>query len=262
MLNKPNVDEEMGNGSPLGMGTSNSAGERVDLLNPIDDEDEDSKMTDSLPTSKVSLEMFLPDPARRRKLALSGDLDQRTQARQDDIAVQEQTFDLLRNVICGSGASEMIDYLFKEIGQNDLFDAIADKLRPRTVQVPGRRDSSTKSIPVPTEIIIAVTYVIIHLAAGLPRHRQLLTLHRDMLRFLMGIFNHASPKVRVNCVWIVINLTYLDNESDRQTCQERAIKLKSLGVMDRLVSLEDDSDLDVRERTKTALHLMESLVPL
>ncbi|KAJ9211622.1 hypothetical protein DTO166G4_6761 [Paecilomyces variotii] len=262
LLNKQNIDEEIGNGSPLGMGTSNSAGERVDLLNPIDDEeDEDLKMTDSIPTSKMSLEMFLPDPARRRKLALSGDLDQRTQARQDDIAVQEQTFDLLRNIICGSGASEMIDYLFKEIGQNDLFDAIADKLRPRTVQVSGRRDSTTnKSVPVPTEIIIAVTYVIIHLAAGLPRHRQLLALHPDILRFLMGFFNHSNPKVRVNCVWIVINLTYLDNESDRQTCRERAVKLKYLGVTDRLASLEDDPDLDVRERTKTALHLMDSLV--
>lgn len=258
-LAKRTIDENVGNGSTLAMGTSNSAGEQVDLLNPMEDvrgREEDLKMTDAIPQSRVSLDTFLPDPARRRKLALSGDLDQTTQARQDDIGVQEQTFDLLRNVICGPGAPEMIDYLFKEIGQNDIFDAIADKLRPRTIQVPGRPDSK-KVIPVPPEILISVTYLIIHLAAGLPRQRQLLVSHRDLLKYLVGFFKHPNSKVRVNCVWVIINLTYEDDQSDRQACRERALKLKSLGVMDQLASLVDDPDLDVRERTRTAMQLMD-----
>ncbi|KAL2000250.1 hypothetical protein VTN02DRAFT_3359 [Thermoascus thermophilus] len=258
-LAKRTVGENAGNGATLAMGTSNSAGEQVDLLNPMEDvggREEDLNMADAIPQSRVSLDMFLPDPARRRRLALSGDLDQTTQARQDDIGVQEQTFDLLRNIICGPGAPEMIDYLFKEIGQNDLFDAIADKLRPRTIQVPGRPDSK-KVIPVPLEILISVTYLIIHLAAGLPRQRQLLVSHRDLLKYLVAFFKHPNSKVRVNCVWVIINLTYEDDQSDRQACRERALKLKSLGVMDQLASLVDDPDLDVRERTRTAMQLMD-----
>ncbi|KAL4898318.1 armadillo-type protein [Aspergillus ambiguus] len=263
-LAKRGMDEEMDGSTSVGMSRANSAGEQVDILNPMDnprDRDEDLKMADTLPSSKISLEMFLPDVTRRRKLALHGDLDQSTQARQDDIAVQEQTFDLLRNLICGQGASEMIDYLFRGIGQDVILDALADKLRPRTVQIPNRRDSSAhKPLQVPTEILVAVTYVIIHLAAGLPWHRQLLVSHQDLLRYLMGYFNHAHRDVRTNCVWVVINLTYEDDSSDRDGCRERAIKLHRIGVTDRLATLEDDPDLDVRERTKTAQHLVNSLI--
>lgn len=262
-LAKRGLDDEMESGTSTGMSRANSAGEQVDLLNPVEDTqepDEDMKMADTLPPSKMSLEMFLPDVSRRRKLALHGDLDQTTQARQDDIAVQEQTFDLLRNLVCGPGASEMIDHLFKEIGQDLILDALADKLRPRTIQVPHKRESSThRALQVPTEILVAVTYVIIHLAASLPWHRQLLVSHRDLLRYLMGYFEHANRDVRTNCVWVVINLTYEDDSSDRDGCRERAYKLLSVGVMDRLKRLEEDPDLDVRERTKTALHLVRTL---
>jgi hypothetical protein len=263
-LSKRGMTADFESGSPLGMGTSNSAGEQVDLLNPMDDirdREDDLNMMDTAPTSKPTLDFYLPDPARRRKLALHGDLDQSKQALQDVIAVQEQAFDLIRNIICGPGATEMVDYLFRELGQQEILESLADKLRPRTGQVAARRDSSSQSIsPVPPEILASVTHVMINLAAGIPRHRELLVAHRDLLRNLMNFFNHSNNKVRVNCVWIVINLIYEDDQSDHQACHDRALKLKSLGVMDRLASLEDDSDLDVRERTKTALHLMRTLL--
>lgn len=278
-LTKRGLEEGLDNGSSLGMSRANSAGEQVDLLNPMEEDDdidvdddngdgddrdreEDFKMTDTMPSSRMSLGVFLPDARRRRKLTLNGDLDQTTQARQDDIAVQEQTFDLIRNIICGPGSSEMIDYLFREIGQNEIFDALSSKLRPRTIQLPHRRDSSnSRLLHVPTEIIVAVTFVIIHIAAGLPRHRQYLLSHGELMRNLMGYFNHPHRDVRANCVWVAINLTYEDDQSDRDGCRDRALKLKSFGIMERLASLEDDPDLDVRERTKTANHLLNSLGP-
>ncbi|KAL3477950.1 armadillo-type protein [Aspergillus californicus] len=261
VLARRNLDEEMDSSTPSGMSRANSAGERVDLLNPVDDiEEKDEDMIDSMPSSKVSLEMFLPDASRRRKLALHGDLDQTYEARQDDIAVQEQTLDLLRNVVCGPGASEMIDHLFQEVGQELLLDAVADKLRPRTISLPHRRESpSHRVVQIPSEILVAATFFIIHLAAGLPWHRQLLVSHRDLLRYLMNYFNHSHRDVRTNCVWVVINLTYEDDASDHEGCRERALKLRSFGVLDRLASLEHDVDLDVRERTKTAVHLVTTL---
>lgn len=261
-LAKRGMDEEMDGSTLVGMGRANSAGEQVDLLNPVEgaqERDEDFKMTDTLPPSKMSLDMFLPDASRRRRLALNGDLDQTTQARQDDIVVQEQTFDLLRNVICGPGASEMIDYLLQVIGQDEMLDALADKLRARSIQIPHRRESGTRTLHVPTEILVSVTFVVIHFAAGLPRHRRLLVEHPDLLRHLMGYFNHHHRDVRTNCVWVVINLTYEDDQSDHEGCRERAHKLRSMGMMDRLDSLQNDPDIDVRERTKTAEHLMNAL---
>lgn len=262
-LTRRGMEEETEQGAGIAMGRANSAGEQVDILNPIEDpseSSEDFKMTDTMPPSKMSLDMFLPDARRRRRLVLHGSLEQSTQSRQDDIAVQEQTFDLLRNIICGTGANEMIDYLFERIGKDELLDAVADKLRSRTIQLPHRRESS-RSLHVPNEILIAASAFIIHIAAGLPRHRQVLMSHGDLLRSLTNYFNHSHRDVRANCIWVVINLIYEEDQSDRDGCRERATKLRALGVTDRLASLEDDSDLDIKERTKTAVHLLNSLAP-
>lgn len=262
-LTRRGMEEETEQVSGVAMARANSAGEQVDILNRMEDESEpaeDFKMTDTMPPSKMSLDMFLPDARRRRRLVLHGSLEQSTQSRQDDIAVQEQTFDLLRNIICGAGANEMLDYLFKEIGQDELLDAVADKLRARMIQLPHRRDSSNRSLHVPNEILIAATALVIHIAAGLPRHRQVLMSHSELLRLLTNYFNHSHRDVRANCLWVVINLIYEEDQSDREGCRERASRLKALGVTDRLASLQDDSDLDIKERTKTAMHLLNSLV--
>ncbi|KAJ5169025.1 uncharacterized protein N7482_004619 [Penicillium canariense] len=262
-LARRGMEDETDQSSGIAMGRANSFGEQVDILNPMEDSGEpaeDFKMNDSMPSSKMSLDMFLPDARRRRQLVWNGTLEQSTQSRQDDIAVQEQTFDLLRNIICGPGAAEMIDYLLKEIGQDELLDALANNLRPRTIQLPHRREPSSRSLHVPSEILSSVSALIIHIAAGLPRHRQLLVTHSDLLHSLTNYFNHSNRDVRINCVWVVINLVYEEDSSDRDGCRERASQLKALGITDRLASLEDDSDLDVKERTKTAVHLLNSLV--
>lgn len=256
------LDEEIEQGASVAMGRANSAGEQVDILNPMEDIDgpaEDCKTTDTMQPSKMNLDIFNPDAKRRRNLVLRGSIEQSTQSRQDDIAVQEQIYDLIRNIVCGDGATEMIDFLFKEVGQEEFLDALADNLRPRSIQLPHRRDNPTRAIQVPVEIISSVSALMIHIAAGLPRHRQLLVSHKDLLRSLVGHFNHPHREVRVSCVWVVINLVYKEDQSDHEGCRERAARLKELGVIERLVSLEEDSDLDVRERTKTAIHLLNTL---
>ncbi|KAJ5576367.1 hypothetical protein N7535_003293 [Penicillium sp. DV-2018c] len=259
------IDEESDQGSGFAMGRSNSAGEQVDILNPVPDAakwDEDLKMTDTMPPSKMSLDMFLPDARRRRKLALYGTLAQTTQSRQDDIAVQEQTFDLLRNMVCGRDATEMIDYLFKKLGEDDFLDTLAATLKPRTIQMPHRRDpgtQTTQTLHVPNEIISSATSLIIHLAAGHPRHRNLIAWHRDLLPSIANYFNHSSKDIRSACVWVVINLIYEEDQNDYNGCRDRAFRVRSLGLAERLASLEDDVELDTKERTKTALHLLNKL---
>ncbi|KAJ5477329.1 hypothetical protein N7539_007473 [Penicillium diatomitis] len=258
-LARRGIEDEADQSSAIAMGRANSFGEQVDILNPVDDSSEqgdDSNMSDTTPSSRMSLDRFLPDARRQRKLALQGSLEQSTQSRQDDIAVQEQLFNLLRNIICGDGATEMIDYLLREIGEDELFTAIANNLRPRTIQLPHRRDVPTRPILVPSEILISASALLIHLGAGLPRHRQLVMDHPDVLMALTNYFNHSNREVRLNCVWSIINLIYMEDSSDRDGCRSRASRLKTMGISDLLARLENDPDIDVKERTKTAVHLM------
>ncbi|EEP78407.1 conserved hypothetical protein [Uncinocarpus reesii 1704] len=260
------VEEDIAGMTSNEMEVTPSYGERTDLqslvqsYNSKDSEPQspDLRMTDTIMPAKTSLDTFLTDSARRRKLALNGDLDHTKQMRRDDIQVQEQTLDLVRNLICGNGAPEMIDFLFQEV--TDLFDILADKLRPRLLPSSSRKDSASKAASVPTEILCSVTYIMIHVAAGLPRHRQLLAQHPELLKLIMPLFSHANKQVRVNCVWVVINLTFVDDQCDHNCCRERAAKLRDLGVLERLARLEEDPESDVRERTKTALHLMGLLL--
>ena len=228
-------------------------------MEDIEGATDDYKMTETMPPSKMNLDMFLPDVRRRRRLVFHGNIEQTRQTRQDDIAVQEQTYDVIRNIICGTGATEMIDYLFKEIGQEAFLDALADNLRPLSVQISHRREDHDGTIQVPVEILTSVSALVIHIAAGLPRHRQLLVSHKDLLRSLIDHLVHPHREVRVSCVWVVINLIYEEDQSGHEGCRERAKHLKDLGVIERLVGLEEDPDLDVRERTKTAIHLLKTL---
>jgi hypothetical protein len=265
-VSRQSVEEDIDQTAGIAMGRSNSAGEQVDILNPIDMSaqwDEDFKMTDTMPSSKMSLEIFVQDASRRRKLVLHGSLAQTTQSRHDDIAVQEQTFDLLRNLTCGDHATEMIDYLFKEMGQNELLDIIAEALRPRTIQLPRRETGSqaNQTLRIPKEIIIAVSALLIHLAAGHPRHRRAVTFHRSILPHLANYLNHPNIDVRRTCVWVTINLAFEEDQNDFEGCRERAIRLRSLGFGERLTALQDDVDLDIRERIKVVLHFLNRLAP-
>ncbi|EFR03412.1 armadillo repeat protein [Nannizzia gypsea CBS 118893] len=261
------------------MGTSNSFGEQVDILNPVitsDQESEspmmdfDTRISDGAIPAKSPVDALSAENLRKRRLALNGDLDQTKKLRQDDTLAQEELFDLLRNIMCGPGAPDMIDYLLQKFGQTDFLDILASKLRTRplptsSASMAAFKDKPTasshqKSILHPTEIIRAVTYVLIHIAAGVSRHRHLLVFHQDLLKLTMALLSHSNWQIRANCVWIVINLTLDDDKTDRASRVERAMRLKSLGVMERLSSLEIDSESDVRERTKTALDWMKALL--
>ena len=249
-------------GAVVEMTSPNAAGDPVSLLNSFNGgtaqqtemEEQDQRMTD-VGNPKASPDM------RRWKLAHHANSGHMEQSWRDDIAVQEQTLDLIRNIICGEESVDMIDYLFREFGQSEFLEILANKIRPKPLLTGGRRDSiSSKTASIPSEILIATTYVLIHLAAGAARHRNLVVNHRELIPLMLPLFNHSNSYVRVNCVWFVINLIMKDHETDHQGCIERAEKLRSYGVMDRLASLERDAEADVRERLKTAMYCMNDLL--
>lgn len=274
----------------VGMGTPNAAGEQVDLLNAIEDDsrqpthlidedlDDEVSMVDSLGGSNRSEsgnKRVAQYPCREFPRAKAFEASRSAhlrddepgfpnQARNDDLAVQKEGLDFIRNLICGPEAPEMIDFIFRELGQDKIFDMLAAKLRPRALNAFGRDRRSTeagvKHLQPQPEIIISVCYIIIHVAAGLPKHRQLLISQTELLKLLVPLFNHTKWEIRVCCVWLVINLTWVDDQSDHHSCRARARELLKLGMYEKLNILVTDPVLDVRERTKTAILQMKDLL--
>lgn len=186
-------------------------------------------------------------------------------ARKDDIAVQEQGLDFIRNLIGGAGqggtteTTEMIDFLFNALGQDRVFEILATKLRPKVVNRFGRRGSSaeTRVIPPQSEIITAVGYILVHMAASVPRHRQLVIAQTDLLKLLVQQFSHPSIEVRLALCYLVTNLTWRDDSNDSQACSQRANELKKLRFLNKLELLEQDPELNVRQLAKSALWQMK-----
>ncbi|KAL8968347.1 MAG: hypothetical protein Q9197_004931 [Variospora fuerteventurae] len=267
-------DRESTLGAPLAMGTPNAAGEQVDLLNATDgsregfgvvneNEEVDSEMVDSIGVpSRPQLEAELWNQLQSAQGA-SGrrDVGTTNQSRADGLAVQKEGLDFIRNLICGNDSREMIDCLFEELGQDKVFEILTSKLRPRLTNAFNRDrrslDYNIRQTPPQTDIVTSVCYIVVHLAAGLPRHRQLLIAQTELLKLLLAHFAHPSHEVRSACAWIVINLTWMDDQSDHSSCKERAQELNKMGWVGQLKVLELDPELDVRERVKTALHQIQ-----
>ena len=171
-----------------------------------------------------------------------------------DTLIQEQLLDLVRNLFCGDKASEIIDYVFSEMDKREFFDILVARLRYRTVHGPTRREN--KSLPPPTAIVVKVLYIIVHIAASQSRFRTLISSNTVLLRQILVHCGHPSSEVRTQISWIAINLTYLENKAEEVACRQRAADLQKAGYLSKLVATLDDMDMDVRERTKTAVHLL------
>ncbi|KAI1813087.1 armadillo repeat protein [Poronia punctata] len=191
-------------------------------------------------------------------------------ARQDDLAIQEQGLGFVRNLIGGGHSvdspqdtTEMIDHLLDVFGQDHLFGILASKLKSKVTHPLARRGGSSspseaRVLPPQAKMIAAVIYVLIHIAAGVPRHRQLIISQTDLLRQLPRLFSSQEPEVRVALCHLVNNLTWQDDSSDQAGCHQRTTELKNMGFLKKLEHLgSSDAELDVRERAKSALWQMK-----
>jgi armadillo repeat-containing protein 8 len=269
-------------GTHLGMGTPNASGEQVDLLNSMEISNQDTSynggdemhMTDSVgPLSRHErfrgrFSTGYETQSRSSDLYTDRKDDEHgyaVQAAKDDLAVQEQGLGLVSNLICGPDGSDMVDYLFTELGQDKLFGMLTNLLKPKTVDSFNSRDRRsggvpTMQVPPPTEIVMGVCFILVHLAGSQPKHRQLLIAQTELLRLMVPLFTHPHCSVRVTCVWTVINLTWIDDASDKLQSRNRAHELRKLGILSKLQELENDQELDVKERTKVAVCQMNELL--
>ncbi|KAK9359894.1 armadillo-type protein [Lipomyces starkeyi] len=215
-----------------------------------------------------------------------------------EIQVQEQALDFLRNLTARS--ETYIDMLFDNVGVDEVFRLVDRKLSLLPVPPIDESEQELLSTqPYYTKVIIAAAYIIVHIAAGYDRHRETVIAHETVLRKIVQLMRHENYEVRLACVWTIINLTWVEEpnrapddvasarqihtvspaggQSSEQLQQEqsissfaelyfadiyrrRAMSLVRLGAREQLEYLKQDPVLDVREKTKTAIYQMDSLV--
>ena len=181
---------------------------------------------------------------------------------EDDLAIQEQVLDLIRNIFVTSTLSEtaadLVDYVLQEMGTEEFFQIMKARISPRTVYGPTRKDNHVT--PAPAGVITRVLYIVLHIAACSQKWRMAIASEHELLKRILSFSSHAEREVRANCCWLAINLMFEDEVSDRASCRRRANELSKLGYRLQLQKLENDPDLDVRERAKTAMTLFSSLL--
>ena len=204
--------------------------------------------------------------------AREAELNPARKARNDDLAIQEQGLDFIRNFIgrpesgssseVASETTDMIDYLFSELGQDRLFDILASKLRSKVLHPFSRRapvpGKETRVFHPQSKIIVAVICILVHMAASIPRHRHLVIAQTELLKLLAQQASSKDRGVRASLCHLVINLTWGDDDTDPQACAQRANELKKLGFHAKMETLGlQDRDLDVRQRAKQAASQLE-----
>lgn len=299
--------EPLKSSAPLGMGTANAAGEQVDILNAVDDphmdvdeatssSEDENTMTDDMPSlrrhqrpeSRYTSATNIRDRLQQIK---NDEQDVRLNSERDDIRIQEQALDFIRNFITEEKASgDMIEELLNSFGHSAFFELIDSKLRPK--------GSSASSYPNPpatstgpsywtnnpqrlssfssptqtltqqpnwaaypaTDLIIATLYILVHLANGRPNHRSLLISQTNLMSHIRPLLTHPRRDVRLPCAWLINNLVWVEDQTDEGPTRERALQLRTLGFEEGARMLGRDMDLDIRERAKTAIEQMGKLL--
>lgn len=193
------------------------------------------------------------------------ELNPARRARADSLAIQEQGLGFIRNLLMitddPSGQADMVDHLFTEIGQDRLFSILTDKLKVRVVGAANRRTSARDALVLypQARIVENLTYILVNMAAGAPRHRQLVVAQTELLKLLGGHLSSKDRGVRMALCQLLANLAWVDCESDRAPSSQRTEQLKQLGFLNKLESMEaGDADFGVRERAKAAVSQMKA----
>lgn len=273
-----------------GLSAPNAAGERVSLLNPssmdVDDpsgnsgdveDDEDgevlydeaslthyrsSHLRSTLTHPTASGQSANVDNQRYLDSIREMEQDSTLRARRDDIAVQEQGLDFIRNLINGDDCAYMFDHLLAQVGSTKIFAILTEKLaplNPPSSTARGATTPSTRPIYSPTELILSTIHVITHIANGSPQQKQLLIAQKPLLSAWLPHFHHPDRRVRCISVWAVNSLTWIEDDHDRPAAQQRARELRNVGISAAVEGLRGDVDLDVRERVRVAVRQIEAL---
>ena len=269
------LDREDGNLTPIRMSTPNAAGEQVDLLNavdvdsrassqPPDDEgDEDTMMSESVGSlSRSESNLRGKGPPKKKQTFDLAELQNAFQLSDlpNDVIIVKIVLEFLRNLMMGDNAIEMIDHVLYEFGQEEFFRILKSKLRPKVLNAFARDRKSNdtngmRQVQPNAEVLTCVIYLLNHIATGTTKHKQMLINQPKLLESLVPLMSHPECEVRVACCWVVHNLAWEDDASDKPACRERARRLYEMNFQEKLRELEQDQELNCRERAKSAMNV-------
>lgn len=268
-----------GGGVSVGLSTPNAAGEQVNLLNPSsmdvdepsttvddamdDEEDEGEVLYDEASSTQYrasqlrsTLNPSIPAFNSKKYLSSIREREQNDEyaSRKDEITIQQQALDFLRNLMNGDDCAALADHIMHQIGSAKVYELLTAKLSPLPRSLNGGRQVHN-----PTELVLSTIHVVIHFANASPRHRQMLIAQKPLLQAMLPHFKHLDHRVRVMSVWAVNSLTWVEEDGDRRDARQRSVELRAIGIEDAVKALQNDPNLDVRERVKTALRQFEQL---
>eukprot|EP00732_Lithocolla_globosa_P000798 Lithocolla_globosa_v1_NODE_307_length_4577_cov_13.906457.p1 type:complete len:663 gc:universal NODE_307_length_4577_cov_13.906457:252-2240(+) len=169
---------------------------------------------------------------------------------QDDLVIQEQALNIVRNLACGKDPND-IDQVFEGIGE-PLLPLLEDKLRENFNH--SENDPSSMS----ASVIIQALYCLVNLATGNEKHKNVLLGNETLLKRVAECLTHTSPRIRIAAVWVVINLSWPEYEDTLL----RVEILKKLGIERILTRLAmEDEEQDVKQSVKAALEHFERTTP-
>ncbi|OQN98648.1 hypothetical protein B0A48_15314 [Cryoendolithus antarcticus] len=281
-----------GNGGVnIRLSSANAAGEQVDLLNPSsmdvdpnpshDLDDDDDEEDDENDEEDEDGEVLLDEPSQTHyqtsqlrstlhdhpmpKLASSAILQRYRQLEEDEhfksiqlgTEIQEHALDLLRNFIYADADDcvALTTHVYTAIGSTRLLDLLASKLLPLSTTSALQR---TPTLYASTPILHSTLRLTSHLCASSPSHKSTLLACTAILHAILPHFTHPSPSIRLACLDIMVNLTWVEDERDRSPgARDRIRLLREAGLEEKVRGLVGDSDAGVRERAKVAVRQVE-----
>lgn len=256
---------------------ANSRGERVNILQPPEDElmsePEPSRTGRSATDKSAKFSLGASTPTRQpghsaylAEVRRAEEGEAAAQPEQEQVRIQVHALDILRNMTTGQHNNEMIEHLYEKFGTQRVFDIIASKLRPLPTAGPalptphisgelGGQDMVQRFYP--AAILTSTIFVLSHIAASAPRNRQHLIAQTQLLGLVRALYRYPDQDVRVSCLWIAINLMWVDDASDQPGARARQQAMAQMGFREEIRARMDDTSYDVMERARTANDLIE-----
>lgn len=169
---------------------------------------------------------------------------------EQDLDIQAELLGFLRNLTTGENPLEIIDYVLEEIGCDEFFQIIVDRLKAGAVN----------HARLVGKIIQNCIYIVAHLAVADSKYRSMIARNLILMKQVDAFLGHPDPLIRRACCWLVINVIYSTTES-HAVAVSRAKDLQRLGIVAHLRRMEkNDLDTDVKERASTACDVFSKLL--
>ncbi|CDR36944.1 CYFA0S01e05776g1_1 [Cyberlindnera fabianii] len=150
--------------------------------------------------------------------------------------VQEMSFNVLRNLSTSSDlhVRQLLNFFNKEKSTDE------DKRQSWLNFLLGKMEDNSMHDSKNEDMLESIVYIVVHISATSEDLRDLIVRNRRLMLHIKDLLlNCQSNSIRLACVWVIINLTWVDNIQQRSGERAHVFGLRSD------VEVEDNSDANV-----------------